>query len=398
MKKVKSIKKGKATRNFDKIKSKRTHNSINSVTLIKDRKTQNNIPDEISRMPSIGQAGSQTPRAMSNESYTSISEEDLHNASTYSKGNFDKLMEYRNNHKPTLVKRKTSIMSNFAQFKSFQNNEFWLQSASTNNEKFPVPVTVEIDRFMLNYLEQPGIISKSTASLQDEKHDSQNSSNLNNDDSNSFTTSSDAISHDLDIEDLNRRASGNNTPISARNDEKMLRSSSLSQKEEQKTEGGSYKSGRITPIQQERTSQMEIDEPEKEISSDFESKLKDKLLEVVRVDLETIEERHEEDNEMLTRVDLDNVDKLKIKSLQLENVSSIQEKMNNAEANHIKENHLKTPNQLTTIVLTSEASPKMKPMDTQQTETEANEIFNQMKPEDENNEGVVRIDIERIGE
>ena len=284
-------------------------------------------------------------------------------------------------------------MSSFAQFKSFQNNEFWLQSVNTNNEKFPVPVTVEIDRFMLNYLEQPDIISsRSTATLQDERNGSEDTNKPT--DSDSFSSSDDSSS-EIESEVLQMNSPGNKTPISVESETIVMKSSSVSQKEEQRAEGNSSKSGKLTPFQQDLNSPKEVEDSEKTLPGDFESKLKDKLVEVARNDLETIEEKHEEDHEMFTRGDLDYVDKMKIKPLKIELASTNIEKLS-PEDSTLRDNNLKTANQLTTIVLT-EASPKSKQLENQ-IETESNEIFSQKKPETGNDVGALKIDIAKIVE
>ena len=369
--------------------------------MLRDRRTNNHIPEETLRQLSIGRADGQTPRG-SNDSYASISEEDLQSSMQLSRGNFDKLMEYKNNNNNNrnLMKRKTSIMSNFAQFKSFQNNEFWLQSPEPatgknnekntdrinerNNEKFPVPVTVEIDRFMLNYLEHPDVMSaRSTATLQDEKNDSEVSNKTNESESDSFS-SSEASSREVEIDEPEAVSPGTKTPVSVKTEEKLMKSLSLSQsqKEEQKVENSLQKSEKMSPLQQELGSPKEGEYDENGLPSDFESKLKDKLMEVAKIDLETIEEKHEEDHDMLTRGDLDYIDKIKIKALN-----------SNTDKPYSEDNFLKSPNLLTTIVLpTSEGSPKSKQAESRN-DTEINEFFSQKKQDDGNS---LRINLEQV--
>ena len=86
---------------------------------------------------------------------------------------------------------------------------------------------------------------------------------------------------------------------------------------------------------------------------------------------------------------------MKIKPLKIELASTNIEKLS-PEDSALRDNNLKTTNQLTTIVLT-EASPKSKQLENQ-IETESNEIFSQKKPETGNDVGALKIDIAKIVE
>lgn len=165
---------GKATRLYDKGK-KRTQPSINSVPMLKEkdqRGTLNDAEGESYHPSILAEEAHETHLHDSNSSIESESEAE--SISVTSKANVEKLVEYKNNAGAT-IKRRGSGVSNFAQFKSFQGNEFWLQSVNPNpNEKFPIPVTIEIDNFMLNYLDQPeSASSKTTESLDQDESTSQ---------------------------------------------------------------------------------------------------------------------------------------------------------------------------------------------------------------------------------
>lgn len=290
-KQLKSIKKGKATRNYDKKKTKRTHPSVNSMTGFS--KTQQ---DEISRQSSLAHAEDAQIPLGSDGSYNSVVSEEEYKSSVLSKGNFEKLIEYKNSSAKTPIKRRTSTVSNFAQFRTFQNNEFWLQPVS-NTEKFPVPVTVEIDRFMLNYLEQPEIISsRSTATVQDEKDDSEESETLGGDSS--------------------EQTSSNNSSFTSSEEEEEEKAEENNQEQEERRSPPNFKITEFDeePKEQEQIHQEEnnIDvQPEDEEEAPFERKASndsDKprgLLDSAKADLETI---NEEEGEANTRADLDSRD------------------------------------------------------------------------------------------
>jgi len=298
--KKKSLRKGRATRNYDKKKTKKTHPSVNSIngfprTQQDDISRQSSLldPEEPGHLP-IGSGGS----------YNSNLSEEEFKSSIGSRGNFEKLIEYKNSAK-TPIKRRGSTVSNFAHFKPIQNNEFWLQPVS-NTEKFPVPVTVEIDRFMLNYLEQPEIISsRSTATVQDEKDDSETSQTLSQDSSSSnqssFTSSSESEEEkdngdgqdddENKIQDQEPRRTPPNFKITEFDDEENQKIP-ISQNENLEDDQN---------LNDDNENNNFAGTFERKSSSD--SNQRDRLFDSAKADLEIIEE--DEDAEANTRGDLD---------------------------------------------------------------------------------------------
>ena len=131
--------------------SRRTMQSVNSMGGMKESRVPSGEPTTPKEVSLVSE---ESPcHDKSRNSYTSIVEEDPN--MSIGKGNLEKLMEYKNS-KKLPMRRRVSLMSSFAPLKSPTNisgNDFWLQNVS-QSEKFPVPVTIEIDKFMLNYLEQ----------------------------------------------------------------------------------------------------------------------------------------------------------------------------------------------------------------------------------------------------
>jgi len=308
--KKKSLRKGKATRNYDKKKTKRTHPSVNSATGFP--KTQQ---DDISRQSSLLNAENpgQFP-IESDRSYESGASEEEFKSSVGSRGNFEKLIEYKNSNAKTPLKRRGSTVSNFAHLGTLRSNEFWLQPVS-NTEKFPVPVTVEIDRFMLNYLEQPEIVSsRSTATVQDDKDDSEESQTLGDNsqssqesgsNESSFTSSSSSegeeqkdAENNLQDQDQEPRRSPPNFKITefTEEDQKITKSQQDYPEDENLEQNLSDDENDNMRGALERKSSGDSNQP------------RDRLLDGAKADLETIEERHEEDAEANTRGDLDSND------------------------------------------------------------------------------------------
>lgn len=287
--------------------SRRTMQSVNSMGGMKEPKVASGEPGTPREVSLVSEGSPRHDK--SRNSFCSIAEEGSNQS--IGKGHLEKLMEYRSNKKEKgFVKRRASLMSSFAPLKSptnIINNDFWLQSVSPS-EKFPVPVTIEIDKFMLNYLEQSPQ-SRTSHSITSESESMTPSSEQ--------SSSMSESSQDLDNEKSALKTKENKTARSRKSVENKTPPS------EPSSSSSSDEHGKLS-ARPENKSPLEKVSPRKENEGEFKLHFDNKpqigiVVEEVETKpkerptlfepgkgnfLEVIEEGHEED--ATTRIEIDN--------------------------------------------------------------------------------------------